>query len=293
MQVLVTGAAGFIGDAVAAALRLSGHTVVAVDLANEDPCDVTDLATMSTRCAGVDAIVHLAAVADFADCDDDPVRAQHVNAGGTLAVLLAARAAGVRRVVYASTFWAYDGLAGHAVHESTPLAPPRSLYTASKLAGEAYCHAMSDDLEVVVCRLGTAYGPGARPALMTSRMLSLALTGNPLTVHGDGQQGRQLVFVEDLARGLVAALERGRPGETYNLVGRDVVSVNDVVAAVGRITGLVDVEHVPGRPGEVTMPFVSADKAAHDLGWRTRTELDDGLALQAAADDSWSATTAS
>src|SRR5829696_3196129 len=262
MRVVVTGAAGFIGSAVAALLSRRGHDVVAVDTLGDEPCDVTDVAALTERLQGADAVIHLAAVADFADCDADPARAHHVNAGGTLAVLLAARASDVRRVVYASTFWAYDGATGPVVDEDSVLPRPRNIYTATKLAGELYCDAAGPELEVVIRRLGTAYGPGARPTLMTSRMLSLAQSGESLTVHGDGEQGRQMVYVEDLAEGLIADLEVGRPGDIYNLVGADVVTVNDVVSTVGRLVGNVSVVRLPARPSEVKMPAISAARAA-------------------------------
>jgi nucleoside-diphosphate-sugar epimerase len=282
MRVVVTGAAGFIGSSAAAVLARRGHDVVPVDTIGDDPCDVTDVESLGDRFRGADAVIHLAAVADFADCDADPFLAHHVNAGGTLAVLLAARASAVPRVVYASTFWAYDGATGSEVDEDTPLPLPRNVYTATKLAGELYCHAAPPDLEVVVCRLGTAYGPGARPTLMTSRMLTLAREGESLTVHGDGEQGRQMVYVEDLADGLVAALERGRPGAVYNLVGADVVTVNDVVSTVSRLLGEVSVVRLPARTGEVTMPTISAARAADELDWVPRTPLAEGLARQSA-----------
>lgn len=283
MRVAVTGVTGFIGASVAALLTRRGHVVVPVDVAADEPCDVTDVVALGDRLHGADAVIHLAAVADFADCDADPELAQRVNAGGTLAVLLASRRAGVRRVVYASTFWAYDGATGREVDEGTTLPRPRHVYTATKLAGELYCQASDPELEVVVCRLGTAYGPGARPTLMTSRMLALAQGGESLTVHGDGEQGRQMVYVEDLAEGLLAALEHGRPGEVYNLVGADLVTVNDVVAAVSGLVGEVSVVRLPARVGEVTMPMISATKAADHLGWVPRTPLAEGLARQSSA----------
>jgi UDP-glucose 4-epimerase len=283
MRVVVTGATGFIGSSVAAVLARRGDVVVAVDTRGDEPCDVTDVDALTARLQGAEAVVHLAAVADFADCDADPEHAHRVNAGGTLAVLLAARAAGVARVVYASTFWAYDGASGESVDEDSVLPHPRNIYTATKVAGELYCHAAGTDLEVVICRLGTAYGPGARPTLMTSRMLSLAHGGESLTVHGDGEQGRQMVFVEDLAEGLVAALEHGHPGDAYNLVGADLVTVNDVVSTVSQLVGKVSVIRLPARPGEVTMPAVSNARAAEVLGWVPRTTLAEGLARQSAA----------
>jgi UDP-glucose 4-epimerase len=281
MRIAVTGGGGFIGAHVVRHLEAEGHQVDPLDLAGtDDPVDITDQAALEQRFAGLDGGIHLAAVADFADCDADPFRAHEVNAGGTLAVLLAAKEAQVPRVVYASTFWAYDGAPGETVDEDTVLDDAANIYTATKLAGEAYCHAVSGP-EVVVCRLGTAYGPGARPNLMTSRMLSLAMAGEPLTVNGDGKQGRQLVFVEDLAEGLARALRDGRPDTTYNLVGARMVSVNDVVEAVRTLLGEVSVVNMPDRPGDVRMPFVLAERAADELGWRPATSLLDGLTEQA------------
>ena len=138
----------------------------------------------------------------------DPVEAERRNARGTLHVLEAARRAGVGRVVYASTIWVYSDTPAERHDESLPLHPPAHLYTATKLAGELYCHSYGElyGVEYTILRFGIPYGPRARPAAVVPAFVAKALAGEPLTIAGDGSQSRRFVYVEDLADGVVRAL---------------------------------------------------------------------------------------
>ena len=170
---------------------------------------------------GCDVVVHLAAAADVDARGGRPTEAEERNARGTLNVLEAARRAGVGRVVYASTIWVYSDTERRLLEESLPLRPPAHLYTATKLAGELYCHSYHElyGLEYTILRFGIPYGPRARPAAVIPAFVARALAGEPLVVAGDGRQSRRFVYVEDLADGVVRALAPVAANRVYNLVG--------------------------------------------------------------------------
>src|SRR5438552_12024172 len=154
MRVLVTGGSGFIGSHVVDKLRASGHEPVIYDL-RPSPWheagsvetvlgSITDREALERALHSCDAVAHLAAVADVNDVHAEPEDAERVNARGTVAVLEAARRAGVKRIVYASTIWVYSDCEGEAVDEETLLTAPSHLYTSTELAGGPYCKAFQD-----------------------------------------------------------------------------------------------------------------------------------------------------
>src|SRR5919199_265568 len=191
----------------------------------------------------------------------EPVEAERRNARGTTHVLEAARRAGVGRVIYASTIWAYSDTPAERHVESLPLHPPAHFYTATKLAGELYCHAYHElyGVEYTILRFGIPYGPRARPAAVVPAFVARALAGEPLTIAGDGSQSRRFVYVEDLAAGVVRALAPCAANRTYNLVGSEDVSVRDIADAVRAVVGEVEVVHTPGRTGDFAGAPVSGE----------------------------------
>jgi len=290
MRVLVTGGAGFIGSHVVDALRAARHDAVVFDRrvmrrrAARDPeavrGDIRDRKALATAAAGCDAVIHLAAVADVDAVERNPRDAEEVNARGTLNVLEAARAAGVPRVIYASTIWVYSDVAADApVDEETPLAAPAHVYTATKLAGELYCrsYAALYGVESTILRFGIPYGPRARPTAVVPAFTRRALAGEPLTINGGGAQRRPLVYVEDLAEGVVRALAPCAAGRTYNLVGASSVSVLEIADAVRGVVGDVEIVHAPGRAADFAGVEVSGARAAGELGWRPATPLREGV----------------
>src|SRR5919205_4319744 len=170
LTVLVTGGSGFIGSHVVDRLLAGGHRPRIYDVRSsphhapdEVPAvlgDVRDLDRLCEALAGCDAVIHLAAAADVNEVEAEPVDAEQRNARGTLHVLEAARRAGVGRVVYASTIWVYSDTPASCHDESLPLHPPAHLYTATKLAGELYCHAYAElyGVESTILRFGIPYG---------------------------------------------------------------------------------------------------------------------------------------
>ena len=288
-RVLVTGGAGFIGSHVVDALRAAGHEAVIFDRrpsphhpARQVPWvrgDILDAAALRRAAAGCDAIWHLAAAADVNEVLADPARAEELNARGTLNVLEAARAAGVPRVLYASTIWVYSEVERGPVDEDTPLPPPRHVYTATKLAGELYCRAYEDlyGLPCTILRFGIPYGPRARSAGVVAAFVRRALDGEALTIQGDGRQHRRFVYVEDLAEGAVRALAPCAAGRTYNLVGDADVSVLEIAETVREVVGAVEIVREPARAGDFGGVEVSGSRAAAELGWRPRTPLREGV----------------
>ena len=244
MRILVTGGAGFIGSHVVDALAAAGHRPVVFDTRRMPHGDgdteavrgdILDRRALTHAAVGCDAVVHLAAAADVDAVQADPSAAEEVNARGTLNVLEAARAAGVPRVIYASTIWVYSDVAADgAVDEATPLTAPAHLYTATKLAGELYCRSYEElyGLSCTILRFGIPYGPRARPTAVIPAFVRRALDGDALTINGGGQQRRRLVYVEDLAEGVVRALVPDAAGRTYNLVGDADVSILEIAETV-------------------------------------------------------------
>jgi UDP-glucose 4-epimerase len=287
--VLVTGGSGFIGSHVVDRLLAAGHRPRIYDLrpspyhdASEVPTVLGDLCDLERLCeamAGCDAVMHLAASADVNEVLADPVEAERRNACGTLQVLEAARRTKVARVVYASTIWAYSDTPAECHDESLPLHAPAHLYTATKLAGEMYCHAYGElyGVEHTVLRFGIPYGPRARPAAVVPAFVKRALAGEALTIAGDGSQSRRFVYVEDLADGVVSALVPAAANRTYNLVGHEDTTIREIADTVCTVVGDVEVLHSPGRTGDFAGAPVSGERAALELGWRATTPFAEGV----------------
>ena len=176
---------------------------------------ITDREALERALHSCDAVAHLAAVADVNDVHAEPEDAERVNARGTVTVLEAARRAGVKRIVYASTIWVYSDCEPEAVDEDTLLPAPSHLYTSTKLAGELYCKAYQElyGIDYTILRFGIPYGPRAREAAVIPAFVNKALRGEPLTLAGDGSQSRRFVYVEDLADGVARGARRrgGQP----------------------------------------------------------------------------------
>jgi nucleoside-diphosphate-sugar epimerase/UDP-N-acetylglucosamine:LPS N-acetylglucosamine transferase len=294
LRVLVTGGSGFIGSHVVDKLRARGHEPVIYDLrpsAWHEPGTVdtvlgsiTDREALERALHSCDAVAHLAAVADVNDVHASPEDAERVNARGTVAVLEAARRAGVKRIVYASTIWVYSDCAEEAVDEETLLPAPSHLYTSTKLAGELYCKAYQElyGIDFTILRFGIPYGPRAREAAVIPAFVGKALRCEPLTLAGDGGQSRRFVYVEDLADGValaVGALANGgvARNRVYNLASDENVSVKQIAERVRELVGDVEIVHAPARPGDFDGKVVCSRRARDELGWRAATPFTEGV----------------
>jgi len=290
MRVLVTGGSGFIGSHVVDKLRLRGHEPVIYDLRpspwHEPGTVTTVLGSITDREAleralhSCDAVAHLAAVADVNDVHAEPEDAERVNARGTVAVLEAARRAGVKRIVYASTIWVYSDCREDAVDEDTLLPAPSHLYTSTKLAGELYCKAYQElyGIDYTILRFGIPYGPRAREAAVIPAFVGKALRGEPLTLAGDGSQSRRFVYVEDLADGVALGLSEIARNRVYNLASEENVTIKQIAESVQALIGDARIVHTEARPGDFNGKIVCSKRAESELGWTAATPFSEGVA---------------
>ena len=286
MTVLVTGGAGYIGSALVHVLADRGHVIRVLDdfrassprnLVDAPPVDfvrgdIGDPTTVEAAMDGAERVIHLAAITGAAQSHGRRESVAAVNVAGTETVLEAAEAAGVDRVVFASSCNVYgETNAEHLVETDEPA--PRNPYAESKLAGERRCRDATVDC--VALRLATNFGwsPGIRFNLVVNGFVFRALAGEPLTVYGDGTNWRPFIHVRDAARALVDAVD-WTPG-TYN-VGHENVRIDAIAAAVDRaVDRAVEIDYLRDRdPG----PSYHVDFAnASAQGLETEIALDAGI----------------
>ncbi len=296
--VLVTGGAGFIGSNLAAALRNRGVEVRVLDDLSSGhrrnlngldvdvrQGDIRDPEVTRAAMEGCDAVFHLAAVASVTRSIDDPVRTNDVNVAGTLNVLMQARDAGVRRVVFAGSSAVYGDSETLPKVETMP-PRPLSPYALQKLAGEAYGQLFSRlyGLEVVTVRFFNVFGPRQDPngeyAAVIPKFVAWMLAGRAPTIFGDGTQTRDFCFVDNAVSGcLLAAMAEAAPGNVYNIATGCRISLLDLVARLNEILG-TDLEPVLGtvRAGDILHSFADVRAAGADLGYVPPVSFADGLA---------------
>jgi UDP-glucose 4-epimerase len=289
MRVLVTGGSGFIGSHVVDRLAAAGHSPRIFDLrpsphhprGEVDTVlgDLLDPGSLHAAMRDCDAVIHLAAAADVNIVAEQPEDAEHLNAHGTVAVLEAARATGIGRVVYGSTIWVYGESGDGVLDEDTLLGLPRHVYTSSKLAGEMYCASYAElyDVPYTILRFGIPYGPRSRPAAVIPAFVRKATAGEPLTIAGDGSQSRRFIYVEDLADGVVRALDPCAADRIYNLASDRTVTIRELAEEVRELVGDVELVHTPGRSGDFDGAEISSRRAKQELGWSALTPLREGL----------------
>ena len=293
-RVLVTGGAGFVGVNLAAHLAAAGGWDVTAfddeslgDRRHLEPYgtgfvagDIRDRAALDAAMAGQDAVVHLAADTRVMDSIADPRRNFEVNVAGSFAVLEAARAAGVGRVVAASTGGAIVGEAEPPVHEGMAAAP-MAPYGASKLAMEGYLSAFAGAYGMATCalRFSNIYGPRSfHKGSVVAHFLKETLAGRPLTVYGDGSQARDFLYVDDLVEGIRRALASDAVG-VFQLGSGAPTTVAELLDLMREVTGRgPEVRHEPFRAGEIRATWCDIGKARAAFGFDPATPLRDGLA---------------
>jgi UDP-glucuronate 4-epimerase len=300
--VLVTGAAGFIGSRVCEALLRRGDRVRGLDSFDGayDPAlkrrnvdevreagdlevlegDVRDAARVREALAGCDAVVHLAARVGVRPSLLDPVGYADVNVGGTAVVLGEAIRAGARTFVAASSSSVYGARTGAPFSEKDPCDRPISPYAASKRAMERLCaeRQAASGIDLACLRFFTTYGPRQRPEMAIHAFVRGIEEGRPIAVHGDGGASRDYTCVDDVAEGVVRALDRSKGLRTWNIGGSRPVSLSDLVAALEAATGRkAAVERLPDQSGDVPWTCADVSLAKAELGWEPRTSLEEGL----------------
>ncbi|MBM4391913.1 MAG: NAD-dependent epimerase/dehydratase family protein [Deltaproteobacteria bacterium] len=291
MHVLVTGGAGFIGRRFCAALLARGNRVRVIDNFDDayDPAlkhvpdgvelirgDCCDPAAVRRALDGIDVVAHLAARAGVRESIADPEPYGRNNVGATITLLHAMRAAGIRRMVFASSSSVY-GAAGGPFRETDPADRPASPYAASKRAAELFC--ASSGLDVSVCRLFTVYGPGQRPGMAIAKFAKAIFANEPVTVYGDGSSLRDYTYVDDAVRGLVAAMDRARGYNVYNIGCGQPIPLTEVLAALSDATSKRSkVNYAASQPGDVPLTHADITLAREQLGWAPAVSFRDGIA---------------
>ncbi|HZP40179.1 MAG TPA: SDR family oxidoreductase [Candidatus Binatia bacterium] len=295
---LVTGGAGFIGSNIADALARRGDRVRVLDdfstgyrenlTAIPDveiiEGDLRDSATVTRAVAGVDGVFHEAALRSVPRSVDDPMSSNEVNVTGTLNLLMACRAAKVRRVVYASSSSVYGDDPTLPKVETLPTRPI-SPYAVSKLAAEHYCVTFAKlyGLETVSLRYFNVFGPRQNPeskySAVIPRFLDLAMRGEPLEVHGDGEQSRDFTYIDNVVQGNLLAMDApGVSGEVFNVACNTRHSLLAIAQAIGEFLGKEPVRrHVAPRPGDVRHTLADISKAERLLGYRPTVDFATGM----------------
>ncbi|MFG3617787.1 NAD-dependent epimerase/dehydratase family protein [Nocardia sp. NPDC047654] len=282
MRVLVTGANGYIGRKVIDLLGRAGHEPIAMVRGNTSSprvttrvADLLDEAGLRDALDGVDAVCHLAGLTRARESTADPLRYFRVNTGGTVALLEAMAAAGVSRIVFASTGSIYGAPQRQPMTERLPDAPPHP-YAASKLAAEWAIRAQAGAgrLSATVLRLmNVAGGADPDPTRLIPRTVAAAMKHSVLEINGDGSAVRDYLHIDDAAAAFAACLENTpTPGgaEQYIIGSGHGSSILDVVAAVERRTGKrIRLIHRPSAPEPAALISDPA-KAASELGWSPR-----------------------
>lgn len=318
MTILVTGGCGFIGSSVVHHLVQQGHTVVNLDrmtyAANPESLadlaedsrhiliqvDITDTraVTQAFQAHRPDAVIHLAAESHVDRSIDGPMPFITTNVAGTAVLLEAARdywnglnglARQTFRFLHVSTDEVFGSLGSRGRFRETSPYRPNSPYAASKAAADHLARAwqVTYGLPVIISNCSNNYGPRQFPEKLIPLMILKGLAGQPLPVYGDGRQRRDWLHVDDHARGLLALLQRGRPGQSYLLGGgRDVSNMEVVEAICATLDAEIPeglgprrrlIRHVADRPGHDRRYAVNTAKARAELGWQPTTNFADGM----------------
>jgi UDP-glucose 4-epimerase len=305
MKMLVTGGAGFIGSSLVQRLLELGHEVRVLDNSSTgnrgnlagitDEIEIVEGELRSyervhNATRGVEIVFHQGALPSVPRSVQDPLTTGAVNVEGTLNVLLAARDENVRRVVFASSSSVY-GNAGTLPRLETQFLDPISPYAVSKLAAERYCVSFARvyGLETVTLRYFNVFGPRQDPtsqyAAVVPRFIAAIDAGEPVPVHGDGEQSRDFTYVDNVVEANVLAAEvDGASGAVLNVATGEPRSVNALADAIGDVLGKpVEREFLPPRAGDVRDSWADVGEARRVLGWEPRVGLEEGLRLAAEA----------
>lgn len=307
MKIFLTGAAGFIGSRVAAALLARGDEVVGFDDFNDfyDPAvkrrNIDDLNETGgafllkegdLRVAeqvnaaldeGADVVVNLAARAGVRPSLEQPVLYTDTNVRGLVHILEAMRERGMKKLVHASSSSVYGGQEKVPFSEDDPINLPWSPYAATKRSNElmlATWHHLYG-IESHALRFFTVFGPGQRPDLAISKFIRLIDEGKAIPFFGDGTTGRDYTFIDDIVQGVVASIDRVAGCEIINLGGDEPVTLTQMVETIEEVMGKkAELDRKPVQPGDVPRTMADVSKAKRMLGYEPKTSFKEGVAKQ-------------
>ncbi len=297
---LVTGVAGFIGSNIARELVRRGESVRGIDnfstgkrhnLADLSSiefreADIVDLASVRDACQGVDYVIHQAAIASVPRSVEDPIGSNVANVDGTLNVLVAARDAKVKRVVYASSSSLYGD--APTLPKTEDMAPsPISPYAVAKLAGEYYMRSFYRvyGLETVSLRYFNVFGPYQDPTSMYSGVLAIfisrMLKGEPVTIYGDGEQSRDFTYIDNVVSANLLSCHAPTEevaGKFFNAATNHRITLNQTFEILKTLTGYTGTaKHGPDRSGDVKHSLADISLAERHLGYKPLVNFEEGL----------------
>jgi len=302
---LVTGAAGFIGARTASMLMEQGHTVVGIDNMNDayDPRmkeyrlkklmalpnfefirdDISEKGILHRQAAltrqPFDGVINFAARAGVRFSVENPWAFLESNTLGTLNMLEVCRQFGCKKFVLASTSSIYGANPVYPTPESASSSEPLQPYAASKKGAEVLAHSYHHlyDIDVTVVRYFTVYGPAGRPDLAIFRFVQWIYEGRPIRINGDGEQSRGFTYIDDIARGTIAALQP-LGYEIINLGGHEVITINGLVKLIEELSGLkANVQYGAPNLADMFMNHADVSKARNLLGWTPQVNLRQGI----------------
>jgi len=298
---LITGIGGFIGSSIARELLKRGERVRGIDnfstgkrgnlidiLGDIDFCeaDILDLDALNLACNGVDYVFHEAAIPSVPKSVLDPIGSNRANSDGTVNILVAARDAKVKRVVYAASSSAYGDTPTLPKHENM-VPDPISPYAVAKLAGEHYMASFYRcyGLETVALRYFNVFGPRQDPSSpysgVLAKFITLMLNGEQPTIYGDGEQSRDFTYIDNVVDANLLACSAPSAqvaGKMFNVATGRRVTLNETFHLLQRLTGYSGTPiYAPERGGDIKHSLADITLAQQHLGYQSKVDFEDGL----------------
>jgi len=305
-RILLSGCAGFIGSKVSEVLLQQGYAVIGVDDLNDaydvrlkewrlkrlqsqrrfqfhrvDIADRRALEKVFAEAGPLRAVVNLAARAGVRQSVEDPWVYYRTNVVGAINLLELCKATEIGKFAAASSSSVYgiSPESGRPLREDLPTDRPLSPYAASKKAMEALCHSYHHlyDLDIVLFRYFTVYGPAGRPDMSIFRFVKWIAEGEPLILYGDGTQERDFTYIDDIARGTVLALEQ-TGYQIFNLGNNRPVAITRLISLIEELLGKkAQIDRQPAHRADVRATWASIDRARELLGWEPETRIEQGV----------------